>query len=164
MVELEFVVTNATLPASETVYADDASLTLCIREGCGVPFCSSLPNATGARAILTCTGEDPNTDLAFSASPVPNTIGMFFFGPMALGGAASLGDGLLCVGGMTTRITPFVNAGMMMQPPNTANLSVSYTAPYAVGLVGERHFQYWFRSGLSTGTGSNTSDAISITF
>ena len=53
---------------------------------------------------------------------------------------------------------------MMMQLPNTVTVAVRYDAPYASGLTGEKYFQYWFRSGLSTGTGSNTSDALAITF
>lgn len=65
---------------------------------------------------------------------------------------------------MLTRLTPFVNAGMLMQPANTAALTLDYSAPYAVGLTNVQHFQYWFRSGLATGTGSNASDAISISF
>lgn len=76
----------------------------------------------------------------------------------------SLGDGLRCVGGPTTRILPFVNAGMMMQAPNTVYQPIDYTTPYASGLTGDQNFQYWFRSGLATGAGSNTSDALTIQF
>ena len=132
------------------------------RDGC-VSFCASNPNATGFPALITCEG-DPNLNLTLTASPVPNTVGQFFFGPMMLSGSASLGDGLRCVGGASTRILPLVTAGMMMQAPNAAALSLDYTAPYAAGLSGTQHFQFWFRSGLQTGTGSNTSDGVSITF
>ena len=83
---------------------------------------------------------------------------------MMLGGGSNLGDGIRCVGGSLTRILPFVNAGMMMQMPNTATIAVNYTAPYAAGLTGTKYFQHWFRSGTSTGTGSNTSNALAITF
>ena len=48
--------------------------------------------------------------------------------------------------------------------PNTASITVNYTAPYAAGLTGTQYFQHWFRSGLATGTGSNTSDAVEIRF
>lgn len=129
----------------------------------GRRFCDSLPNATGDCARIDAAG-DPNSALVLTANAVPNTVGQFFYGPMALAGAASLGDGLLCVGGMVTRLTPFVNAGMMMQLPNQASLIANYSAPYATGLVGTQHFQHWFRSGLATGSGSNTSDAVTITF
>jgi len=128
-----------------------------------VSFCSSLPNATGSSATLTCSGV-PSSSLVLTSSAVPNTTGQFFYGPMALGGAGTLGDGVRCVGGLLTRMLPFVTAGGMGQPANTASLTVNYTAPYASGLTGTKHFQYWFRSGLGTGTGSNSSDAISITF
>ena len=73
-------------------------------------------------------------------------------------------DGLLCAGAAQARINPVIQAGMMMQLPNTATWTVDYAAPYAANLVGTLHFQHWFRSGLSTGAGFNTSDALSITF
>ena len=125
-------------------------------------YCSANPNSTGQPACLTATG-DVNVNLTLTSAPVPNTTGQFFFGPMMLNGA-TFGDGLLCAGGMTTRILPFVNAGMMMQLPNTATISINYTAPYASGLTGTKHFQHWYRSGLSTGSGFNTSDGLSVTF
>jgi hypothetical protein len=128
-----------------------------------VSFCASLPNASGSAAVMTCSG-NPNFSLVLTSTPVPNTTGQFFFGPMMLAGSSTLGDGLRCVGGATTRILPFVSAGMMMQLPNTASITLNYSAPYASGLTGTKHFQHWFRSGLGTGTGSNTSNAISVTF
>ncbi|MFT5052093.1 MAG: hypothetical protein ACI8QZ_003525 [Chlamydiales bacterium] len=128
-----------------------------------VSFCSSLPNQTGSAAVLTCSG-DPNSSLVLVSSPVPNTTGQFFFGSMMLAGGSSLGDGLRCVGGTTTRLLPFVSAGMMMQLANTASIALNYSAPYAAGLTGTLHFQHWFRSGLTTGTGSNASNGISIVF
>ena len=133
-------------------------------DGIGTKYCSSRINESGGRAILTTEGTNPNTDLVFVSTPVPNTTGQFFYGPMMLGGALNLGDGLRCVGGMTTRLLPFINAGMMMQLPNTATFTVNYTAPYAAGLTGNQNFQHWFRSGTAAGTGSNTSDAVSIDF
>ena len=130
----------------------------------GTKFCDSLVNGSGGAAVICTKGTDSNEDLGLVCSPVPNTLGQFFYGPMALPGTAMLGDGLLCVGGMVTRLTPFVNAGMMMQLPNEACLTLDYNAPYASGLAGVQHFQHWFRSGLATGTGSNSSSAISVTF
>ncbi|MFT5052383.1 MAG: hypothetical protein ACI8QZ_003816 [Chlamydiales bacterium] len=136
----------------------------CLPDECAcVSYCASLPNATGSAALLTCSG-DPGSSLVLTSTPVPNTTGQFFYGPMMLAGGSSLGDGLRCVGGATTRILPFVSAGMMMQAANTASISLNYTAPYASGLTGTQNFQYWFRSGLGTGTGSNTSNAIAVTF
>ncbi|MFT5052859.1 MAG: hypothetical protein ACI8QZ_004297, partial [Chlamydiales bacterium] len=130
--------------------------------GVGTSFCSSLPNSTGSPALLTATGS-PNSSLVFTSQPVPNTTGQFFYGPMMLAGAP-FGDGLICAGGMTQRMLPFISAGMMMQAPNIAVFTVSYSAPYATGLLGTQHFQHWFRSGLATGAGYNTSDGLQITF
>ena len=130
----------------------------------GGPGCPSYDNATGAPARISATFTDPNVDLVLTSTPVPNTTGLFFHGPMMLSGGLNLGDGARCVGGMTTRMLPFILAGMMMQLANTATLAVNYTAPYAAGLTGRRHFQHWFRSGLSIGTGSNTSDQVTIDF
>jgi len=126
-------------------------------------YCSSLPNATGSPASILASG-DANSSLVLTSAPVPNTLGQFFFGPTMLAGGSSLGDGLRCVGGLTTRLLPLVTAGMMMQAPNTASLTLNYSAPYASGLTGTMNFQHWFRSSLATGTGSDTSNAISITF
>ncbi|MFT5051290.1 MAG: hypothetical protein ACI8QZ_002701 [Chlamydiales bacterium] len=146
------------------LFDEDLAFRICSKlpEPC-VSYCASLPNASGSAAILTCSG-DPGSSLVLTSTTVPNTTGQFFFGPMMLAGGSTLGDGLRCVDGATTRILPFVSAGMMMQAPNTASISLNYTAPYASGLTGTKHFQYWFRSGLSSGTGSNTSNAISVTF
>lgn len=130
----------------------------------GTQYCSSRINASGGPALITATALDSNADLQFQSSPVPNATGQFFYGPMMLGGMGNLGDGLRCVGGMTTRMLPFVTAGMMMQPPNGVIFNVNYTAPYATGLTGRKYFQHWFRSTLTTGTGSNTSDGIQIDF
>jgi len=134
--------------------------------GCDTPlcsqFCSALPNATGIAADLTCSGH-PRSSLVLTSSPVPNTTGQFFFGPMMLAGT-SFGDGLLCVGGMTQRLLPFISAGMGMQLPNTATFAVSYTAPYSSGLTGTQYFQHWFRSGLATGSGFNTSNGLAVSF
>ncbi|MFT5048993.1 MAG: hypothetical protein ACI8QZ_000382 [Chlamydiales bacterium] len=127
-----------------------------------VSFCSALPNATGSGAVLTCAG-NPTTSLVLTSTPVPNTTGQFFYGPMMLAGNP-FGDGLLCSGGALTRMLPFISAGMMMQLPNTATFTMNYSAPYASGLTGTKHFQHWFRSGLGTGAGYNTSDGLSITF
>ena len=126
-------------------------------------YCPSLPNATGSPAVLSFSG-DPSSSLVLTSAPVPNTSGQFFFGPMMLSGGSTLGDGVRCVGGVTTRLLPIVVAGMMMQPPNTATLTVNYTAPYAAGLTGRKYFQHWFRSGLDTGTGSNASSGLEISF
>jgi len=130
--------------------------------GVGTSFCSSLPNSTGSAALLTATGA-PTSSLVFTSQPVPNTLGQFFYGPMMLAGAP-FGDGLLCAGGMTQRMLPFINPGMMSQPANEAVFTVSYSAPYASGLTGTQYFQHWFRSGLGTGAGYNTSDGLEITF
>lgn len=137
------------------------TITSCTPNEC-VTFCSSLVNATGAAALIRCSG-DPVSSLVLTSSPVPDTTGQFFFGPMALAGTQTLGDGLRCVGGMTTRLLPLIGAGMM-QSPDTASLAIDYAAPYASGLTGTQYFQYWFRSGLATGTGSNTSDGLEVTF
>jgi len=147
-----------------TFHEDDLAMRICGKPGMPcVSYCASVPNATGSAAVMTCSG-DPNSSLVLTSNPVPNTTGQFFFGSTMLAGGSSLGDGLRCVGGPTTRIRPFVGAGMMMQAPNTATLALDYAAPYASGLQFTRYFQYWYRSGLSTGSGSNTSNAIGITF
>ena len=124
--------------------------------------CNSVPNSTGSVAEIRCVGL-PSSSLVLISEPVPNTIGQFFYGSMMLAGTP-FGDGILCVGGMTQRILPFIHAGMMMQWQNRAALTVDYAAPYAAGLTGTKYFQHWFRSGLTTGSGFNTSSSIAVTF
>ena len=148
------------------VSAFDSGDSYLARWGCDSPtcasFCSSLPNATGSPAELTCSGE-PGSSLTLTSAPVPDTTGQFLFGPTMLQGSP-FGDGLRCVGGTPRPLTPFVHAGMMMQPPNTATFVIDYAAPYASGLVGTQYFQHWFRSGLATGSGFNTSNGLAVTF
>ena len=58
-------------------------------------------------------------------------------------------------------------AALLDFPPgggDEARLEIDNSAPYAVGLAGTQHFQYWFRSGLTTGSGFNLSDGLSIDF
>ena len=129
-----------------------------------ITVCTSVANATGLPATLSCSGS-PSSSLVLTSSPVPETAGIFFYGPMMLGmTVGTLGDGVRCVGGGVTRMYPQIVAGMMMQLPNTSSLTVNYSMPYSVGLTGTKYFQHWFRSGLSTGAGSNSSDALEITF
>ena len=127
----------------------------------GSSFCTALPNATGMPALMNAFATDVNDDLILTASPVPTVIGVFFNGPTMVASPVPLGDGLRCAGGMIQRMgVVFTIRG----DPRTASLPINYSAPYASSLVGERNFQYWFRSGLSSGTGSNVSDGYTITF
>lgn len=130
----------------------------------GTKFCSSVPNATGLPASLSVAGSDPHADLVLRSSPVPRTLGQFFYGPAVLSGVPmGLGSGTRCVGGMTVRMLPFVTTGSQsFTPQRTAVLTLSYTAPYAAGLTGTKYFQHWFRE--PGGMTSNSSDAIGITF
>ncbi|MFT5051833.1 MAG: hypothetical protein ACI8QZ_003262 [Chlamydiales bacterium] len=132
----------------------------------GTAFCSSITNASGSQAILRASGTDPNVDLTLTVTGLPNSTGQLFFGTMGFTtpGTAMLGDGPLCAAMAVVRINPFLSAGMMMQPPHAVSLALNYTAPYAASLTGTRFFQHWYRSTLSTGTGSNGSSGIKITF
>jgi len=132
----------------------------------GTPFCSSMVNASGSRAVMCAFGGDPNADLRLTVSGLPNSTGQLFFGTMGFDtpGMAMLGDGPLCAAMGVIRINPLLSAGMMMQPPNRAFLDLSYSAPYATSFTGIRYFQHWYRSTLATGTGSNGSSGVKINF
>jgi len=131
----------------------------------GTPYCSSTTNASGSRAIMGAFGE-PAADLSLSVTGLPNSTGQLFFGTMGFTspGMAMLGDGPLCAAMGIVRINPFLSAGMMMNPANAISFTLNYTAPYAASFTGTRYFQHWFRSTLSTGTGSNGSSGIRVDF
>ena len=124
-------------------------------------YCSSLPNATGQPAILSYSG-DSSDCLTLHTTPVPSTTAQYFMGTSEVAGTP-FGDGLACTGGSITPLRPHATISEAMGS-FTASLALNYTAPYAAGFTGTKHFQLWFRSGLDTGAGFNTSNAIRVTF
>jgi len=132
----------------------------------GTAYCSSVINASGSQAVMSFSGFDPNADLTLAVDGLPNGAGQLFSGSMGFEtpGMAMLGDGPLCAAMNVVRINPVLTAGMMMQAANRVTLALNYTAPYASSFTGTRYFQHWFRSTLATGTGSNGSSGVKVSF
>jgi len=130
----------------------------------GTAYCSSTINASGSQAVMSFSGGTQS--LVLTVDGLPNGSGQLFSGSMGFEtpGMAMLGDGPLCAAMNVVRINPILSAGMMMQSANQVSLALVYTAPYASSLSGLRYFQHWFRSTLGTGTGSNGSSGIKVTF
>ena len=94
-----------------------------------------------------------------TATPVPNTLGIFYFGS----GVASLpfGGGTRCVGGQTFRVQPatFPAAGNAQVRP--IDLTTSPGDNITAGSCW--YFQYWFRDSNASG-GFDLSDGLAVTF
>ena len=134
----------------------------------GQSFCVTTTNSSGNDAVITADGSNVLADqnLTLTASGLPNgATGLFFFGPMALGGGAMLGNGALCAGGMTARMQPPAMAPMGQ---SVASRAFNFNAPYASNvsvMVGSTSsFQFWFRDPMGGGALSNSSDGVSVTW
>ncbi len=79
----------------------------------GTSYCTASPNSASASgALLTALGSASASplNLTLTAQPVPNTPGLFFFGPNQLAAEPDFGEGVRCVGGATSRIFPLALA------------------------------------------------------
>ena len=124
-------------------------------------YCSSTPNSTGQAAVMSMEGsvELSLEDFTLKAGPVPDDYGLFFYGPTMHD--QPLGNGRLCITGSLIRFPATFAAG------GEFSLAVDVTDPAPGGsafLPGETWlFQCWFRD-PGTGTGSDLSDGLSVTF
>jgi hypothetical protein len=135
-----------------------ASAAVDIYEPIGVNYCVAASNSTGVAATIGAIGSSSlaANDLVLSATGVPDAPFIFLHGPAQV--QVPFGNGNRCVGGGVTRIPPvgFASGGLAQA---TVDLpSVGITTP------GQRNFQCWFRDAASGGAGTNTSDALAITF
>lgn len=125
--------------------------------GPGTNYCSSSPNSTGSAAILTATGSASlaANDLHLSASMVPDTLGLFYYGWKPAN--APFGNGTRCIGGVSVRLLP-------------ATVSIAGTASRKVDVLAEgflpgtTYFQYGFRDPAGGGAGFDLSNGYAITF
>ncbi|MDA1265409.1 MAG: DNRLRE domain-containing protein [Planctomycetota bacterium] len=124
----------------------------------GVAHCVANPNSTGAPANLSVGGSCSLADGLFSltACPVPEQPVLFFHGPSP--DQQPLGDGFLCVSGPHVRILPPVFASGQV-----ATVTID-PAAHGILAAGTVHFQAWYRDPDAGGAGSNTTDAVAVTF
>lgn len=129
-------------------------------------YCASLPNSASSGAQISYFGSTSlaTNDLNLSVSGLPvGTPGLVFFGPNQI--ATLFGDGVRCVGGGITRLSPvqsdlfgFVNIALDLNSP-------PFDSGSGAATVGESaNFQYWFRDPSFGTAGYNTSDALQVTY
>ena len=145
---------------------------MCVGDGTGIACpCGNLGGTdqgcansmtTGANMIATGFASVGNDSLQLYVSNcIPNTSGVFFSGPIALGGGtgALFGDGLRCAGGPLTRLEVRATSG-------TGDVSSTLLIHNRDGSnPGDtRYYQYWYQDagGIPCGTGFNTSAAVKI--
>lgn len=130
------------------------------------PYCSGLPNSAGAGAQLSVVGSPSiaENEIRLLVQRVPDfTAALAFYGPTQV--AATLGNGELCVGGPLARIPVPGTAGAVggMQLPIDLTVAPLGAGPMALSAGSTWNFQAWYRD-ANTGAGSNTTNAVSITF
>ena len=124
----------------------------------GMAFCVSTVNSTGSAAVLSGSGSASISanSLTLRSDNVPNSSGLFFFGPNQI--QVPFGDGFRCVGGMTQRINPPVfgmgNAATRMIDVQALGFSAGQTT----------NIQHFFRDTQAGGAGFNTSTGLEISF
>ena len=131
-------------------------------------YCSSTANSTGSAALIFQTGSCSVAANSFTlnASPVPNSVGIFFYSQgQTNGGAGSpFGNGLRCVGNASNqivRLKPHVASG------NVLSDSIDFGMLPASGpiLAGSTwNFQAWFRDTAAGGADFDLSDGVQVTF
>lgn len=140
----------------------------------GTPYCSAVPNSTGAAATIGATGSVAvaNNDVTLTCTDLPaNTFGYFLSGTaraFVMGPGGSQGD--LCLGGSIGRFNRAAfnevqNSGASGQFSLVIDLTNMPTAMGPVALVpgDTRTFQCWYRDANPAVT-SNFSGAVEITF
>ncbi|MFT7668749.1 MAG: hypothetical protein ACI8X5_001448 [Planctomycetota bacterium] len=129
-------------------------------------YCLTSANSVGSGALLSFNGSSSLTlnSLQLNVQGLPvSTPGLFYYGPNQT--AAFFGDGLRCVGGSITRLSPLQGDVL-----GTVSLLLDLnSAPFDSG-SGEAiegstmNFQYWYRDPNAGGAGFNLTDGLSVTF
>ena len=136
---------------------------------CSAPltYCVGAPNSVGPGADISLTGSvsvfENDARLHATGTP-PDQFGLFFYGPDQI--QIPFGDGYRCVGGGVYRLGTVIS-----DASGHAFDVLDYTQP-PMDAGGGRvspgdswNFQYWYRDPSGPGgTGSNTSNALAVTF
>lgn len=134
-------------------------------EGLATNYCSTAPNSVdGTGAIMSSTGSFVIADnnMSLSASPVPNTFGQFFYGPIQTN--QPFGAGFRCVANPIFRLEPPAAAA-----GNTATRVLDFFGSGNENLIlpgDTMNFQYWYRdpAGGLPPNDFNLSDGLQVTF
>lgn len=132
---------------------------------CGNPitspptYCESSPNSAGPGAKISGSGSTSlfQNNLTLSTSGLPNQKPcIYFYGSSPK--AIPFGNGTLCVGGTTRRLSPrFSDSSGLLQQDFDASVS-----PITVGSTW--YLQCWYRDPASGGSGFNLSNGLTTTW
>lgn len=134
-------------------------------EGVATNYCSTAPNSVDATgALISYSGSLAIVDnnMSLSAGPVPDTFGIFFYGPTQVN--QPFGQGFLCVGNPISRLLPpTVGSG------NSATRALDFLGTSNENLLmpgDTANFQYWYRDPANGAPPNdfNLSDGLQVTF
>jgi hypothetical protein len=127
-------------------------------------YCVATPNSTGQMAQMSSLGTTSvslNDFTLVCTGVVPNSPGLFFYGPNEA--QLPFGNGFLCVAGASYRLPPVIS-----DSNGRSEAPVDFTSPPDVGgtiLSGSIwKFQNWYRDAAGVGFNFNLSDGLSATF
>jgi len=132
----------------------------------GTNYCISVPNSTGSAAVIEALGSGSVADnfLVLQASPVPNQLGIFFYGSVQ--SLVPFGNGFRCTG--VSGPVGLQRLGVTIPSGNVMQYQVDLTAPpTGIGTItagSTWHFQAWFQDSAGGGSNFNLSDGIEIQF
>ena len=147
-------------PHVTEVYYDNFSLQA--GGNVGTAYCLSLNNSSGAPAAISGSGSSvvSSNSLRLSASPLPNTTGLFFYS--ANQAQVSFGNGYRCVAGPIARLgMQTISGGVLTQQ---LNLLTAPTQSLMILPGSSWNFQAWYMDAAGGGAGFNTSDALTVSF
>jgi len=125
-------------------------------------YCIATVNSTGQAATLHATGSSSigaNT-LSLLAAPVPDELGVFFYGPGP--NQIPFGNGFLCVSPPFGRLTMSTNTNGEMTA--SVNLAAPPSAATAITAGSTWYFQAWFQDSAAGGAGLNLSNGVEVAF
>jgi hypothetical protein len=126
-------------------------------------YCTALPNSTGFPASINVTGTPSFTlnNLVLSCVDLPpQTTCLFFHGTGRVDPGVPFGNGLMCTGGVLTRLAPLTAAdGAVIQFQDLFSPAYAGIQPGDV-----RRFQLNYRDVAAGGARFNTSSAIEVGF
>ena len=132
-------------------------------------YCTAAPNSVGAGAVLGNTGSlsVAANDFGLEATgAIPGGTGLFYYGSNRI--QVPFADGFRCVGGMTFRLQPPVQANGTGTTTRSIDFNASPTGGGGAGAIlpdSSWNFQLWYRDTTGPGgTGSNLSDGLSVRF
>ena len=141
-------------PGTGAVYVFDIPI--------GQAVCAATSNSTGVPAHLTTFGSTSVSRAALDliATPVPDDVGLFFYGPEQT--QVPFGNGFLCVAGFLSRLPPQQATGGILR--HSVDFDDPPTAQGQILPGTSWNFQAWFRDPGAGGAAFNLSDARHLIF